>query len=154
MGVRSTGGISWKIIKHKKSLKTGKITKIMKNNNLLRGFFFLSQNFGNFASFHVFMIFFNGLHLSYWLPPTIIFMTRWYLHSVKQKKKWISYFILRFLSLRCPECLCQHRWHLGCSSHEAGSFLLTILLSAYFERLMGLLYAFFLQTLSNKVCRY
>ena len=55
VGVSRTGGISWKIMKN---MKTGKVSKIPKNNNIgICNFFtclLFFQNFGNFANFHVF----------------------------------------------------------------------------------------------------
>ena len=58
-----------------KNMKTGKVTKIMRKNNLLTGCFF----FRTLVTLPVF----NWSHLYYALPQTIVFISRRYLHSLK-----------------------------------------------------------------------
>ena len=62
VGEIRTGGISWKIMKN---MKTGKVSKILKNNNIAIYNFFtfllFFQNFGNFANFHFFQLIFPVL---------------------------------------------------------------------------------------------
>ena len=67
------GQVEWVLKNHKKNMKTGKVVKILRNNNLIKRVCF-SQSYGKFGCFHVFSMF-------KLIPPVLLTTTNYCIYD-------------------------------------------------------------------------